>query len=191
MSHWRRSYFHFITNCLTTSVACVRVECVVLLCRLCFWFRLPSPESTRRSYWSDEWPAHQQLQQPGYQIHRHHQLCCRWWAVISEHRPSKQILFCYVHDHETVNYSQHFVNLATVATWRWYHTGPLVGVQGNLEARIRSDVPTSAIVRRWVQMATKATWHEMHVCSVFWLGYLAIWLSPSPRRNPEADNKQT
>jgi len=40
---------------------------------------------------------------------------------ISEHRltpiqltmRSKQTSFCYVHDHETVNYSQHFVNLAT------------------------------------------------------------------------------
>jgi len=40
---------------------------------------------------------------------------------ISEHRltpiqltiQSKQTLFFYVHDHETVNYSQRFVNLAT------------------------------------------------------------------------------
>jgi len=41
MSLWRWSYFHFISNCLETSVACVRAECVVFLCRLYFWFCLP------------------------------------------------------------------------------------------------------------------------------------------------------
>jgi len=70
-----------------------------------------------------------------------------------------------------------WITVSASSTWRlvstrkWYHTGPLVGVQGNLEAPIRSDVPTSAVVRRWVHMAKKSTWRGMHVCSVF--GYLA------------------
>ena len=54
----------------------------------------------------------------------------------------------------------------------------LVGVQGNLQVPIRTDVPS------YVDVAKKATGRGMYACRVFWI------LSPSPSRNPEVDNKQ-
>jgi len=44
------SYFYFILNCLATSVAGVRAKCVVLSCRLYFWFRLLSPRADRPAF---------------------------------------------------------------------------------------------------------------------------------------------
>jgi len=106
-------------------------------------------------------------------------------------RPKTRCRYAYASHFVTSMTMRLWITVSTSSTWRLvstrkrYHTRPLVGVQGNLEAPIRSDVPTYAIVRRWVHMAKKATWRGMHVCGVFWL------LSPSPSLNPEVHNKQT
>jgi len=83
---------------------------------------------------------------------------------ISEHRltiESKQTLFCYVH--ETVNYSQHFVNLATGV-----HTKTVPYRPAGWRARQpwSADTKWRADICRRTSMSTygkKSTWRGMHV----------------------------
>ena len=97
-------------------------------------------------------------------------------CAYTSHPHSKQTLFCYVH-HSITRLS---ITVSTSSTWRLVSTRK----QPTLTRPIQSDVPTSAVVRRWVHMAKKAAWRGRHVC------FFGL-LSPSPSRNPEIHNKQT
>ena len=97
--------------------------------------------------------------------------------------------FCYIHDHETVNYSQHFVNLATGVHMKTvpnrtiqYHWSACKATLKRQYGVTCQHMPSYVDEYIWRK---KATWRGMHVCGVFWV------LSPSPSRNPEVDNKQT
>ena len=104
-------------------------------------------------------------------------------------RVNKHYFVTSMIDHKTVNYSQQFVNLATgvhTKTVPYRPAGRRARQPWREENIIQSDVPTSAVVRRWVHMAKKATWCGRHT-RLWFFGLL----SPSPSRNPEIDNKQT
>jgi len=140
--------------------------------------------------WSDEWQAHQQLPQVTEFTDATNDVAA---DGISEHRltpiqltiQSKQTLFFYVHDHETVNYSQRFVNLATGVHTKMVPYRPV----GRCARQPWSaDTEWRADICRRTSMSTygeKVNMTRNACLQCFWL------LSPSPSRNPEVDNKQT